>query len=400
MTFVAGNCQTSANYIVTQLVVWEIDFPGGISYDNVRFRALIWALSEIFLVLAVAINYLPPRMYSMVFKFSMALMMIDFLLCAIWLPIGVKNTYGFRPAKDVFTMTYNGTGASPAWNWILSFLFTAGTMTGFDASGHIAEETKNARVIAGKGILTSAFVTGIFGFITTILFLFCTPNLDVLFSITSPQPFVQIYAMALGKGGSVFMTILAVAGLTLNTSVAIVAASRLVFAVARDGVLPWSNWISQVDINGQPKHAVTVIYLFGAIIQCTILASQVAFTSLISAGGVPTIAAYGLICLLRFFFTPNNFKNSYFYLGRFRRLFYGIGIFWNGLIVSVMLSPFVFPLTSETFNFACVIFGSVTLFGILSWYFTPEEKWLRTEFIEQAWRATEVSIGSIQDGAD
>jgi hypothetical protein len=25
-------------------------------------------------------------------------------------------------------------------------LFTAGTMTGFDASGHIAEETKNARL--------------------------------------------------------------------------------------------------------------------------------------------------------------------------------------------------------------------------------------------------------------
>jgi len=32
--------------------------------------------------------------------------------------------------------------------WLLTFpcsLFTAGTMTGFDASGHIAEETKNAR---------------------------------------------------------------------------------------------------------------------------------------------------------------------------------------------------------------------------------------------------------------
>lgn len=39
----------------------------------------------------------------------------------------------------------NGTGAPPAWNWILGFLFTAGTLTGFDASGHIAEETKNAR---------------------------------------------------------------------------------------------------------------------------------------------------------------------------------------------------------------------------------------------------------------
>ena len=28
---------------------------------------------------------------------------------------------------------------------ILSSLFTAGTLTGFDASGHVAEETKNAR---------------------------------------------------------------------------------------------------------------------------------------------------------------------------------------------------------------------------------------------------------------
>lgn len=39
----------------------------------------------------------------------------------------------------------NGTGAPSGWNWILCFLFTGGTLTGFDASGHIAEETKNAR---------------------------------------------------------------------------------------------------------------------------------------------------------------------------------------------------------------------------------------------------------------
>ena len=30
-------------------------------------------------------------------------------------------------------------------NYFCCSLFTAGTMTGFDASGHIAEETKNAR---------------------------------------------------------------------------------------------------------------------------------------------------------------------------------------------------------------------------------------------------------------
>jgi amino acid transporter len=90
---------------VSQLAVWEIDFPGGISNDNVKWRALIWALSEALLVVSVAINYLPSRMYSAIFRISVGLMMVDFLLCVIWLPIGVSKTYGFRSAKDVFTMT-------------------------------------------------------------------------------------------------------------------------------------------------------------------------------------------------------------------------------------------------------------------------------------------------------
>lgn len=104
-------------------------------------------------------------------------------------------------------------------------------MTGFDASGHIAEETKNARygfwsswwcfcltalsVVAAKGILWSAIATGILGFITTILFLFCTPDLDTVFSLDAPQPFVQIYALALGKKASIFMTAIAVLGLIM-----------------------------------------------------------------------------------------------------------------------------------------------------------------------------------------
>ena len=385
MTFSAGNCQTTANYIVSQLAVWEVDYPGGIHPNNVKWRALIWIASEVILAIVVAINYLPPKWFSTVFRVSMCLMLIDFFLVVIWLPIGVSNTYGFRSARDVFTMTYNGTGASPGWNWVLSFLFTAGTLIGFDASGHVAEETKNARVVAGKGIITSAFATGILSFATIILFLFCTPDLDTLFSLDAPQPFVQLYALALGKPGSAFMTALAALGLILNTAVAIVAASRLVFAVARDGVLPWSHWIGQVNEDGQPKNAVTVIHIFGSIILCTILPSQVAFYSLVSAGGVPTVAAYGLIALLRLTMTPDSFRGSYFYLKGFRKPFYVATVLWNGLLVSVCLSPFFFPVTSENFNFACVIFGAVTLFGVASWYFTPEDRWLRREALAQAY---------------
>ena len=45
--------------------------------------------------------------------------------------------------------------------------------------------------------------------------MFCTPDLDTLFSLGAPQPFVQLYALALGKPGSIVMTVLATLGLLL-----------------------------------------------------------------------------------------------------------------------------------------------------------------------------------------
>ncbi|KZS94122.1 amino acid transporter [Sistotremastrum niveocremeum HHB9708] len=384
MTFVASNCQATANYLVSLLAVYEVDFPGGIDNSNIKWRAFIWAVSEVLLVISIAINYLPPRWYSGVFKFAIFIIMLDFFLCLIWLPIGVSKTYGFRTAKEAFLTTYNGTGAPPVWNWFLSFLFTAGTLTGFDASGHIAEETKNASVVAARGILSSAIATAIGGFITAILFLFCTPDFDTLFALDAPQPFVQIYALALGKGGAVFMTILAAVGLILNSSIAIIAASRLIFAVARDGVLPGSHWIGRVSEDGQPRNAVTVMFVFAASLLCVILPSQVAFTSLVSAAGIPTIAAYGLIALLRLTLTPDSFGSSHFHLGKFRKLFYLCAAVFNAVVFSVDISPFSFPVTAETFNFACAIFGAITVFGLLSWWLLPEEKWLRQAHLTHA----------------
>jgi translation initiation factor 5B len=117
-----------------------------------------------------------------------------------------------------------------------------------------------------------------------------------------------------------------------NTSVSVVASSRLVFAVARDGVLPLSSWIGKVTPGGQPNNAVTVVLVFAAVLLCTIIPSQVAFTSLVSAGGVPTIAAYGLIALLRLTMTPNQFKSSHFRLGLFAKPFYAAAVLFNGLV--------------------------------------------------------------------
>lgn len=41
------------------MAVYEVDFPGGIDNSNVKWRAIIWALSEAFFIMGIAINYLP-----------------------------------------------------------------------------------------------------------------------------------------------------------------------------------------------------------------------------------------------------------------------------------------------------------------------------------------------------
>jgi amino acid transporter len=98
---------------------------------------------------------------------------------------------------------------------MLSFFVTAGVLVGFDASGHVAEETKNASLMAARGVFYSALASGLMGFPILILFLFCTPDITTLFSFDAPQPFVSLYALALGQKAHVVMNVVAIIGLLL-----------------------------------------------------------------------------------------------------------------------------------------------------------------------------------------
>lgn len=148
-------------------------------------------------------------------------------------------------------------------------------------------------------------------------------------------------------------------------------------------------------VNGQPRNAVLVVWGAAAIITCTILPSAVAFTSLVSASGVPSAAAYGLICLGRLFLTPKKFPKPTWSLGRLSKPFQAISVLWNGWVVAVLYSPYVFPVSADTLNYAPVIMAIVTIFAILSWWFISPEKWLPSKRIQETLDAGEVSSESI-----
>ena len=268
-------------------------------------------------------------------------------------------------------------GAPPAWNWILSYFFAASACMGFDATGHVAEETKRAKyvkldefgfdhifitllvlpisVVTARNLFRSCVATSVGGFVTLILFLFCTPNLEKLFSLHAPQPFVLIYALALGRAGCTFMTCIATltalfvsschcrppmvcepnTTLSQGGTLIVLATSHLIFAIARDGALPLSAWISTLTPDGRPRNAVTFVFVFSSVMLCMIIPSSSAFTSLMSAGAIPLAACYGLIALLRLTVTPDAFRSSRFSLGRFRKLFYLTAALFNALALAV-----------------------------------------------------------------
>ncbi|KDQ18631.1 hypothetical protein BOTBODRAFT_171436 [Botryobasidium botryosum FD-172 SS1] len=400
MAWTAVNAQASADYLLALFNVYDLEFPGGVTNDNVKWRVLVWAVSEGFLLLAIVPNYLPQSWYPPLLRTSLLLIMLDFLLCLIWLPIRVSKSYGLRTSRQAFLQTNNGTGAPPGWNWLLSFFYPSSTLVSFDAAGHIAEETKDASNVAARSIFTSVVAIGVCGFSTTILFLFCAPLDSTQNAIleSSSQPFVVIYGMALGHGGATFMAVLAALGVLFSNSVSILTTSRLVFALARDGALPFSSWV-QKTTNGRPQNAVTLMYIVPAVLLCAILPSSVAFTSLVSGGVAPMVASYGLIALMRLIMTPNGFKRTKFSLGKASRIFYAISAAFNMLIFAVNVSPLAFPVSAQTLNFAGVIVGAITIFGILSFLFISEDKWLRREQIHGG-VDSEVSLHDTNISAD
>src|ERR1700737_3478169 len=55
-------CQLVANFILSVLIAFDVKFPGGTSNDNIKWRVLVWIVTEGVLIVAIAMNYI-PRMW-------------------------------------------------------------------------------------------------------------------------------------------------------------------------------------------------------------------------------------------------------------------------------------------------------------------------------------------------
>ncbi len=178
----------------------------------------------------------------------------------------------------VFTERFNNSGydggstSSPMY-WLLvvpfGLLLTQYTITGFDASAHLSEETGTASTAAAKGIWRSIFYSAIGGWILLCAFLFAVPNAA---NGTPDNAGVgaggvaYIFTSSLGSTVAAIVLLISTVGQFFCSTSCMTSASRMTFAFSRDGAIPGSRIWSKVSKVKVPANAVILVALVSAII--------------------------------------------------------------------------------------------------------------------------------------
>lgn len=268
----------------------------------------------------------------------------------------------------------------------LGFLLTQYTITGFDASAHLSEETQGASEAAAKGIWRSIAYSAIGGWILLLAFLFAVQDKD---AITKGGGGVNlIFDQALGQGWHVLVLAISTAGQFFCTIACLTSASRMTFAFSRDGAIPGSKLWSKVSASKVPANAVVFVAVIGAIITLPALIEvdingapvPVAFYAVVSVAVIGLYLAFLIPIWLRWKmgddFVPGSWNNGKKYK-------------WMNLVavaeIAIISVYFILPFTpaaipwNDDFSWKFVNYAPILTFGTLLaltiWWHVSAKKW-------------------------
>ncbi|MET9486057.1 amino acid permease [Nocardia sp. NPDC006630] len=185
--------------------------------------------------------------------------------------------------------------AGPYWGaFLVSGLMAAYVMVGFDSAGELSEETKNPRQVAPRTILTALAVSALGGGLILLGALMAAPSLTDG-SLSSGGLAYVIEAKLDSPAGKVVLACVACA-ITVCTLAIQTAGSRLMFSMARDGRLPFSERLAAVHPRfGTPVLPSVVIGVLGIGLLVLNLGNAAIFATLASVCIVTLYLAYLLV---------------------------------------------------------------------------------------------------------
>jgi amino acid transporter len=289
----------------------------------------------------------------------------------------------------VFTETLNNSGFSgTGWGSIVFwYVFGTGllmaqyTITGFDASAHMSEETHSASLGAAWGMIMSVVVSVVFGFILLVAVTFAVPDVKgTLGAVSNAVPY--IWENSMSRRWAEFLLFIACVAQLFCTIASVTSASRMMFAFSRDHAVPgWQLWRRITKRERVPVYAVGAICVLSwALMIPTWWNAYVGYLVGTSIAVIGLYIAFGLPILLRLRH-GEKFEHGAFSLGRHYKWIGWAAVIWIAFICILFLMPTAaagVPWRDEwDWNFAnyapLTVGGALVLFG--GWWVVSANKW-------------------------
>jgi amino acid transporter len=295
----------------------------------------------------------------------------------------------------VFTDTENFSGfqghgfSNPVFWFVfgLGLLMSQYTITGYDASAHMSEETRNASRAAAYGVIMSVVVSLIFGWIILLAVTFAVPgdigkvttggDLGAAFMVQ------YIWQTATSSKWAEFMLFIAVVAQLFCGMASVTSASRMLFAFSRDGATPFHATWRRLGSQRQPVYSVWCICTLSFLLMVpTWWKPTIGYLVGTSIAIIGLYIAYVIPVFLRWRI-GDAFEPGAWSLGRHYKWIDPIAVLWVAFITIL----FILPVTpggipgNENFSWDVVNYAPLTVGGALilfgGWWVLSARNWFR-----------------------
>ena len=281
----------------------------------------------------------------------------------------------------VFGHRQNLSGFSDNMYWFyvlpLGFLLTMYTITGYDASAHISEETHDAAMAAPKGVWRSVFYSAVFGWFVLLALTFAATHTKAIDAAGGTSQ--SIIESALTSSAAKAVLVISTIGQLFCGMACVTSASRMTFAFSRDGAVPGHNLWRRLNSHRTPSWAVVFVAVCAFIITIPAYKGNhaglpVAFLAVTSISVIGLYIAYTIPVFLRWRM-GDAFQAGPWTLGRKYKWVNIIAIVWVALCVIIFCLPFTpaavpwnASFSWSAFNYAPLV-TVVVMLAVTIWYY-------------------------------
>src|SRR5450759_1428661 len=346
---VASVSYVSATFLMFLLGLYNVhfvfDFAKAASASSVHYTAHVnFALFAVIIIIHGLINVFRSHLVSIFNAVSVWWHVIGVGVIVVIL-IAVPSHHA--SLSYVFGHRANESGFSNHMYWFyvlpLGFLLTMYTITGYDASAHVSEETHGAAEAAPKGVWRSVFYSAVIGWIVLLALTFAIQKTKETELLQASFPAIAIFETALSSAAAKAVILISTIGQLFCGMACVTSASRMTFAFSRDGAVPGHNLWRRLGKNRTPTWSVLFVCVFAAIVTFPAyfpnhLGTPVAFLAVTSISVIGLYIAYTIPVFLRWRMRE-KFKAGPWTLGAKYKWLNPIAFTWVAICVIIFSLP-------------------------------------------------------------